>query len=65
LKGQGDYGPAIASNPTLVQPVALAAVVRHGRKTMPPVGNNWTADQMRALRAYIKSNIYTGATSGG
>jgi len=65
-QGQGDYGPAISSNPTLVQPPALENVVHNGRGLMPAVGDNWTKEQDRALEAYIKANIYKGAsTSGG
>jgi hypothetical protein len=33
---------------------------------MPAVGSTWTNEQMNALLAYLKSDIYTGAsTSGG
>jgi cytochrome c oxidase subunit 2 len=66
LQGQGDYGPAIATNPTLVQPTGLENIVRNGRGKMPAVGKNWTDAQFRALEEYVKANIYKGAsTSGG
>jgi cytochrome c oxidase subunit II len=64
-QGQGDYGPAIATNPTLVQPTGLENIVRNGRGLMPAVGDNWTEEQFRALEAYIKSNIYKGASASG
>jgi cytochrome c oxidase subunit 2 len=65
-QGEGDYGPAIAANPTLVQPSGLENIVRNGRGLMPAVGNNWTQQQFRALEAYIKASVYKGAsTSGG
>jgi heme/copper-type cytochrome/quinol oxidase subunit 2 len=65
-QGQGDYGPAIATNPTLVQAAGLENIVRNGRGLMPAVGNNWTEEQFRALEAYIRAHIYKGAsTSGG
>jgi cytochrome c oxidase subunit II len=65
-QGEGDYGPAIAANPTLVQPSGLENIVRNGRGLMPAVGNNWTQEQFRALEAYIKARVYQGAsTSGG
>jgi cytochrome c oxidase subunit 2 len=65
-QGEGDYGPAIAANPTLVQPSGLENIVRNGRGLMPAVGNNWTQEQFRALEAYIKASVYKGAsTSGG
>jgi len=65
MEGQGDYGPALASNPLLTQPAGLEAIVREGRGRMPDVGNNWTQTQMRALEAYVKANVYKGAASGG
>jgi cytochrome c oxidase subunit 2 len=65
-QGEGDYGPAIAANPTLVQASGLENIVRNGRGLMPAVGNNWTQQQFRALEAYIKASVYKGAsTSGG
>jgi cytochrome c oxidase subunit 2 len=66
MQGQGDYGPAIAANPTLIQSTALETIVRNGRGRMPDVGSNWTQEQFRALERYVKANIYKGAsTSGG
>jgi cytochrome c oxidase subunit 2 len=65
MQGQGDYGPALATNPLLTQPAGLAAIVREGRGRMPDVGSNWTETQLRALEAYVKSNVYKGAASGG
>jgi len=68
LKGQGDYGPPIASNPTLIQKNALESVVKNGRGQMPAVGNNWTQEQFDALLRYTRQHIYNGSggsTSGG
>jgi cytochrome c oxidase subunit 2 len=65
LQGQGDYGPALASNPTLVQPSGLETIVRKGRGRMPGVGSNWTKEQMRALEQYVKKNVYKGAQASG
>jgi cytochrome c oxidase subunit II len=64
-QGQGDYGPALASNPILTQPQGLEEIVRNGRGRMPAVGNNWTDEQMRALARYVAKNVYTGSSSGG
>jgi cytochrome c oxidase subunit II len=65
-KGEGGYGPALASNSTITQRKALEVIVRNGRNKMPPVGNTWTDEQLDALIAYAKSKIYKGAsTSGG
>jgi cytochrome c oxidase subunit II len=71
--GQGGYGPPIANNTLLTQPVALAQILRLGttgaQGAMPPVGNTWTQGQIAALAAYAKKHIYKpaplGATSGG
>lgn len=71
--GQGGYGPPIASNPALTQPLALRAIVHNGitgsQGAMPPVGDTWSQEEFAALSAYVKKHIYTpappGATSGG
>jgi cytochrome c oxidase subunit 2 len=65
MQGQGDYGPAISSNPTLTQRSGLEDVVRNGRGKMPAVGDNWSTAQLRALETYLKSSVYKGAASGG
>jgi cytochrome c oxidase subunit 2 len=65
MKGEGGYGPPIANDSVIVQPTALDAIVREGRGNMPPVGKTWTTAQMDALAAYLKKNIYTGATTSG
>ena len=67
--GQGGYGPAIANNSLLIQKGALAGIVHNGfvgaTGAMPPVGDTWTQDEMDALAAYVKKNIYKSAPSGG
>jgi cytochrome c oxidase subunit 2 len=66
MKGQGDYGPAIDTNPIITQASGLDALVRNGRGKMPPVGKTWTKQQMDELLAYLKKSVYKGAaTSGG
>jgi cytochrome c oxidase subunit II len=65
LQGQGDYGPALASNPLLIQRQGLEDIVRKGRGRMPAVGNNWSGAQMQALSRYVAENVYTGSSSGG
>jgi cytochrome c oxidase subunit 2 len=68
--GQGGYGPPIATNSILTQPVALGQILRHGvtgtTGAMPPVGRKWTNAQITSLVAYLKKHIYKpGAVSGG
>jgi cytochrome c oxidase subunit 2 len=65
LAGQGDYGPALATNPLLTQRAGLEAIVREGRGKMPAVADNWTQAQLRALETYVGKHVYRGATSGG
>jgi cytochrome c oxidase subunit II len=64
-KGEGGYGPALATNPLLTQTAGLAAIVRNGRGLMPPVGATWTKPQMQALTDYLKKHVYQGAAGGG
>ncbi len=65
MQGQGDYGPALATNSLLIQRAGLEKIVRSGGVRMPDVGNNWSQTQLRALEAYVKSSVYKGAASGG
>ena len=73
--GQGGYGPPIANNPLLIQQSALAGIVHNGFDSpgipgaMPPVADTWSKEELDALSAYVKKNIYKstppGATGGG
>jgi cytochrome c oxidase subunit II len=66
MQGEGGYGPALASNSLLTQAKGLEAIVRNGRGLMPPVGNTWTDEQLKALAAYTSKHVFKGAsTSGG
>jgi len=67
LDGQGGYGPAIASSPTLQDKEALTTRVRQGVvstspdvPSMPPVGRDWTQEQIDALAAYLKERFGGG-----
>jgi cytochrome c oxidase subunit II len=62
LAGEGGIGPRIAGSPTLTDPVALANLVRNGRRTMPAVGSGWTDEQVDALATYLKENPPSGST---
>lgn len=48
-------GPALRGNPLLVDRQALELLLREGRGMMPPVGANWTDEQIDALVAYTKT----------
>jgi cytochrome c oxidase subunit 2 len=72
LRGQGGYGPAIATSALLTQGgSALRRLLLNGQNRlkplanyMPPVGREWNDRQFAALTAYIKQKIAKG-TSGG
>jgi cytochrome c oxidase subunit II len=66
IAGQGGYGPAIANNSEITDPKTLTPLLQHGNKNMPPVGDTWTTEMIKALTDYTKAHIYKGAsTSGG
>jgi cytochrome c oxidase subunit 2 len=65
MQGQGDYGPALQSSSLVTKLASLDSIVRNGRGKMPPVGKTWTKEQMSALLAYLKKNVYKGATASG
>jgi cytochrome c oxidase subunit II len=62
LAGEGDIGPPIAKNGTLVDADSLTALLEEGSDQpgtegyMPPVGRGWPAFQVEALIAYVRSN---------
>ncbi|HLY94540.1 MAG TPA: cytochrome c oxidase subunit II [Gaiellaceae bacterium] len=65
MHGEGGYGPNLQQSPLLAQPSGLEQRVRQGGIKMPPVGDTWTAGQMRALASYVRAHVYKGAASGG
>ena len=65
MQGQGDSGPALDNNPIVTQASGLEAIVRNGRGKMPPVGTSWTKAQLDGLLAYLKQNVYKGASASG
>jgi cytochrome c oxidase subunit II len=72
FRGQGGYGPAIASNALLTQAAGLRRLLLNGQNVtaplssyMPPVGRDWTDKQFTALMAYMKQNIAKGGSGGG
>jgi cytochrome c oxidase subunit II len=55
--GEGGYGPKIAGTALVSDQQAVAEVIRNGFGTMPPVGRDWTDDEMTAITTYLKENI--------
>jgi hypothetical protein len=58
-------GPKISNNSLLIQPQGLEQLIRNGKNLMPPVARGWSDEQVRALLAYLRQNIYKGSPSGG
>ena len=61
LDGGGGYGPPLAAG-TLTDAEAIDRVAREGRsqpgrKVMPPVGRDWTEEQMDSLNAYLEERF--------
>jgi cytochrome c oxidase subunit 2 len=71
LEGEGDVGPPIAGNGTLINPEGLRSLLRDGQDTpelesyMPPVGLGWTEAQFDALIAYVEATPELSAAQGG
>jgi len=60
LQGEGDIGPKLAGNGLLNDANGIAALLRRGKNTMPPVGKDWDDEQMKALTDYLKAEIVGG-----
>jgi cytochrome c oxidase subunit 2 len=66
LAGEGLYGPKISNSATIQNESALTTILRNGltranRPPMPPVGRNWSQDQIDALSAYVKERFGSGS----
>jgi cytochrome c oxidase subunit 2 len=61
MDGQGGYGPALPPG-TLTNRETVNRIVREGRSTpgrnvMPPVGRDWTREQLDSLDAYLEERF--------
>jgi cytochrome c oxidase subunit 2 len=61
LGAEGGYGPALAAD-ILTDARAVALAVRQGRalpgrRVMPPVGRDWSEQQLDSLNAYLESRF--------
>ena len=61
MNGQGLIGPPLQGNATLASPKSLFQLLRNGKNAMPPVGRNWSGQQLSALAEYVRQRF----TSGG
>ncbi len=60
LNGQGYIGPKIAGSALLAQPQALVQLLRNGKNRMPPVGKDWSTEQMKATTDYLRRRFGGG-----
>jgi cytochrome c oxidase subunit II len=65
LDGRGGVGPSIAGSTLVADERAVEKVVRNGsarpgRTPMPPVGRDWSEEQMQALTGYLKERFAGG-----
>jgi len=61
LDGEGGYGPQLAAS-SLTDDEAIERIAREGRalpgrKVMPPVGRDWTQEQIDSLNAYLEKRF--------
>ncbi len=54
VSGPQLVGPTLGGNPTLADRVALATLLREGRGEMPPVGRDWSDEQLDTLLSYTR-----------
>lgn len=70
-QGEGDYGPAIASNPAIVSKESLTPLLREGQDQetvpgyMPAVGEGWPERQIDALIEHVEAAVFEGEAPGG
>jgi cytochrome c oxidase subunit 2 len=57
-------GPNLGANPLLLEKAGLGSLVRNGRGEMPPVGANWSDEQIEALVAYTKTVVKVNGSGG-
>jgi cytochrome c oxidase subunit 2 len=60
LAGEGDIGPRLAGTALVEDPEAVEQIVRNGRGLMPPLGQDWSDEQMDALTEYLREELGGG-----
>jgi cytochrome c oxidase subunit 2 len=56
-EGEGGYGPRIAGSALVQDEQALATLLHNGGIKMPPVGRDWTDEEIAAVTKYVKENV--------
>ena len=57
LDGEGGYGPRIAGTDLITNEQSIESLLRKGGILMPPVGRDWTDEEMSALTDYLKEHV--------
>ena len=56
-EGEGGYGPRIAGSALVQDDQALATLLHNGGIKMPPVGKDWTDEEIAAITTYVKESV--------
>jgi cytochrome c oxidase subunit II len=54
--GRGDIGPGLSAS-TVSNAASVAEIVRNGRGRMPPIGEEWSESQMKALTDHLRERF--------
>lgn len=58
LDGEGGYGPRVVGSTLLEDPKAIENLLHQGgRRLMPPVGRDWSDEQVQALIDYLEKTL--------
>jgi cytochrome c oxidase subunit 2 len=57
LDGEGGYGPRVAGSALVQDEQALATLLHNGGIKMPPVGKDWTDEEIAAVTSYVKEKV--------
>jgi cytochrome c oxidase subunit 2 len=56
-EGEGGYGPRLTGSALVQNEQAVATLLHNGGIKMPPVGRNWTDEEIAAVTRYVKENV--------
>jgi cytochrome c oxidase subunit 2 len=56
-EGEGGYGPRLTGSALVQNEQAVATLLHNGGIKMPPVGRNWTDEEIAAVTSYVKENV--------
>jgi cytochrome c oxidase subunit 2 len=57
VDGEGGYGPRIAGSALVQDEQALSTLLHNGGINMPPVGKDWTDEEIAAVTRYVKEDV--------